>query len=343
MAGVIPTEALQGSGDQWERGPRPRQAGKRPRRRPCWEAAGAALELARRPDPGHAVRPVSDRTRQIREHPPRQLHVAIVSAEPLIERTRLDELERLQAFSFSAAFDIRCRSFIVTNSLRSPGRSASDVAHELAHLLLAHDLTEVREPDGVVFPTCRPDQQEQATSFGGTQLLPRPLPMDAAGGGLEPAEMAAVSGVTVEMARLLFNTTGVARQVRPPDQLTSKGATRAAMRGRGAGGGFGRQAGWLPFRFEAADGQSGLLTTLGEDDWLGPLEPLALDERDVESVRGDFDRSAQFRRDLGSGGREAPGSTNRMRVGGTTSRPTPVEAVTIAVTCRRWRAGRAGP
>jgi Zn-dependent peptidase ImmA (M78 family) len=144
-----------------------------------------------------------------------RLTVKVVTADRLIARDRLEDLERLQAFAFSAAtFEVRGKSFIVTNPLRSSGRRASDVAHELSHLLLEHELTEIRELDGVPFRTCRPDEEEQATAFGGTLMLPRPLLVSAASRGLGPDEIADQYGVTVEMARFRFNTTGVAKQIR---------------------------------------------------------------------------------------------------------------------------------
>ena len=142
------------------------------------------------------------------------LRVRMVSAERLVDRARLEEIERLQSFAFSAAtFEIRGQRVIVTNPLRTPGRLASDGAHELAHLLLEHELSEVREIGGVLFRTCKPDEEEQATALGGTLLLPRPLLMQAALRGETPSEIAEACGVTVEMARYRFNTTGVARQV----------------------------------------------------------------------------------------------------------------------------------
>lgn len=142
------------------------------------------------------------------------LRVKLVSADRLVDRARLEEIERLQSFAFSAAtFEVRGQRVIVTNPLRTPGRRESDGAHELAHLLLEHDLSEVREVGGVMFRTCKPDEEEQATTFGGTLLLPRPLLMQAALRGQSPPEIADTYGVTVEMARYRFNSTGVARQV----------------------------------------------------------------------------------------------------------------------------------
>jgi hypothetical protein len=101
------------------------------------------------------------------------LGVEIISAGDLVDVTRLEELERIQAYSFSAAtFEVAGRTFVVTSPLRAAPRQASDIAHEMSHLLLRHELSEIREVSGVPFRTCRPDEEEQATSFGGTLLLP---------------------------------------------------------------------------------------------------------------------------------------------------------------------------
>lgn len=141
------------------------------------------------------------------------LGVKIVSAESLINLSRLEELERLQAYAFSAAtFQIADKHYIVTNPMRTDGRRVSDIAHELAHLVLKHDLTEVREVNGMPFRTCRPDEEEQATAFGGTLMLPRPLLLSAVRRNWAPEQIAAQYGVTEEMARYRYNTTGVARQ-----------------------------------------------------------------------------------------------------------------------------------
>lgn len=143
------------------------------------------------------------------------LKVKIVSAEKLVTRARLEDLERVQAYAFSAAtFQIADRNIVVTNPLRTPGRRASDVAHELSHLVLKHDLTEIREVSGMPFRTCRPDEEEQATAFGGTLMLPRPLLLSAVRREWGPAQIAERYGVTEEMARYRYNTTGVVKQIR---------------------------------------------------------------------------------------------------------------------------------
>lgn len=142
------------------------------------------------------------------------LSVTIVSAETLVGRDRLEELEGLQAYAFSAAtFEIAERTFIVTNPMRAAARTASDVAHEFSHIMLDHKLSEIREVEGTPFRTCRPDEEEQATAFGGTLLLPRPLLLKAVKLGWGAVEIADHYGVTNEMARFRLNTTGVVKQV----------------------------------------------------------------------------------------------------------------------------------
>lgn len=141
------------------------------------------------------------------------LRVRVIAADELISRERLEELERIQAYAFSACtFEIQERKLIVVNPLHSVERQNSDVAHEIAHIYLRHELDEIREVAGVPFRTCRSDQEEQATTWGGTLLLPRPLLLNAARAGKGIDEISLEYGVTVDMARFRYNTTGVARQ-----------------------------------------------------------------------------------------------------------------------------------
>jgi Zn-dependent peptidase ImmA (M78 family) len=99
----------------------------------------------------------------------------------------------------------------LANPIRSEGRLASDIAHEVSHIILEHELSEVRELAGMPFRTCDPDEEEQATSLGGTLLLPRRLLMRAARRKMTPE--ADEYGTTAELARWRYNATGVARHV----------------------------------------------------------------------------------------------------------------------------------
>lgn len=144
-----------------------------------------------------------------------QSGVGIVSADELIDVARLHELEAIQSFSFSACtFDVDGSKVIVISPLRSASRQNSDIAHELSHILLGHEMTEVREIAGVPFRTCRSDQEQEATTLGGTLMLPRPLLLHAVRQGMDIPAIAKAYNVTVEMARFRYNTTGVAKQVR---------------------------------------------------------------------------------------------------------------------------------
>jgi Zn-dependent peptidase ImmA (M78 family) len=135
--------------------------------------------------------------------------IAIMDTSILIDVERLIELENIQAFAFSACtFEIHQRRIIVTNPLRSGGRHNSDVAHELSHVLLEHDLAEVRDVGGMFFRGCEPDEEEEATSLGGTLLLPRALLLKAAAKGWGVEELVEHCGVTTEMARYRLNTKG---------------------------------------------------------------------------------------------------------------------------------------
>jgi Zn-dependent peptidase ImmA (M78 family) len=126
-----------------------------------------------------------------------------------LSRRRLFTLLKTVEFDVAMGDD----TFALFNPLRSQPRQRSDVAHELSHLLLKHDLTEVREVAGVPFRTCRADQEEEATTLGGTLLLPRPLVVHAVGQNMSIEYIARRYGVTEEMARFRVNTTGAIRQI----------------------------------------------------------------------------------------------------------------------------------
>lgn len=79
--------------------------------------------------------------------------------------------------------------------------------------MLAHDLTEIHNIDGVRFRTCSPSRDGQATALGGTLLLPRSLLLAAANRGLVPDRIAASYAVTTDLARYRYKTTGVAKQL----------------------------------------------------------------------------------------------------------------------------------
>lgn len=143
-----------------------------------------------------------------------QLGVRVISATDLVPLERLQEIERIQTFAFSACtFEINEQHVIVYNPIMSAGRQASDIAHELAHIVLEHDLAEIQYLDGIPFRTCQPGQEEEATALGGTLLLPRKLLLQLARRDATIEQVAKRFGVTRNMAQFRWNTTGVERQV----------------------------------------------------------------------------------------------------------------------------------
>lgn len=143
-----------------------------------------------------------------------QLDVRVKSAADLVPLKQLQEIERIQTYAFSACtFEINDQHVIVFNPLMSAGRQASDIAHELAHIILDHELAEIQYLDGIPFRTCHPGQEEEATALGGTLLLPRKLLLQQARRGASIESVAKRFGVTRTMAQFRWNTTGVERQV----------------------------------------------------------------------------------------------------------------------------------
>ena len=155
----------------------------------------------------------------------KSLEVRIVSAKKLVPIESLEEIERIQAYAFSACtFEINELHVIVYNPIRTRPRRRSDIAHELAHIILKHDLTEIQYLNEVPFRTCRPDQEHEATALGGTLLLPRTALLDEARGGATVDQVAKKYDVTKQMAQFRWNATGVERQV-AAEASRSKGRT----------------------------------------------------------------------------------------------------------------------
>lgn len=93
------------------------------------------------------------------------------------------------------------------------GRTRSDVGHELAHLVLGHDLREVQRIGERSFFTCDPEQEQQATWLAGAPLLPRPLLLRELRRDTSESDIAARYEVTPQMIPFRLNTTGARMQI----------------------------------------------------------------------------------------------------------------------------------
>jgi len=144
------------------------------------------------------------------------LGVEVLPADRLVPRADLERLEALQPGAFSAAtFHLPDgRRVAVYNPCNDPARTRSDIAHEVAHLLLDHDVREVHAVGGHTFFTCDPEQEAEANWLAGCILLPRALLLAAARRRATAEQVASDTGVTVSMARFRLNASGVYLQAR---------------------------------------------------------------------------------------------------------------------------------
>jgi Zn-dependent peptidase ImmA (M78 family) len=144
------------------------------------------------------------------------LDIELHSAADLVSFAELEELNQLQPGAFSAAtFHLpNGRTVVVCNPYSDPGRTNSDIAHEIAHILLRHEVRELQQIAGHTFFTCNPEQEEEANWLAGCLLLPRALLLREAYAGSDPATIAQKHHVSVPMARFRLNASGVLLQAR---------------------------------------------------------------------------------------------------------------------------------
>lgn len=166
-----------------------------------------------------AVKTRSDMGRSASEHVDavelaRHAGAEVRCADELTSLEKLEELDALQPGAFSACtFSIGDRHIVVYSPLANRGRTQSDIAHEVAHLLLQHSVKSVETIAGASFFTCDPDEEQEANWLAGCLLLPRELLLQAARQGMDSAAIAEAFNVSETMAAFRLRTTGVQRQL----------------------------------------------------------------------------------------------------------------------------------
>ncbi len=142
------------------------------------------------------------------------LGAQVLMADTLVPLARLLEIDHLQPFSFSACtFLLPGGPVIVLNPAVSDGRRRSDAAHELAHLVLRHQMRVPERVGDYVFFTGSTDQEDEANWLGACLLLPRAVVIRAAASGKDAEAIARAYGTTPKMATFRLNATGAARQL----------------------------------------------------------------------------------------------------------------------------------
>jgi Zn-dependent peptidase ImmA (M78 family) len=149
------------------------------------------------------------------EHLAKHVGASVRAADELVSRSKLERLEQIQPGAFSAAtFDLNGRIVIVTNPLAEEERRRSDVSHEVAHLLLNHQVKEIEQIGKMSFFTCDADEEQEATWMAGCLLLPRELLLRSLQHGMDADGIAAANTVSTQMANFRLRTTGVLVQAR---------------------------------------------------------------------------------------------------------------------------------
>lgn len=145
----------------------------------------------------------------------RHIDVDIIPADELVSLSRLQDLQEVQPDAFSAAtFRLSDgKRVVVYNPLHSVGRTNSNVAHELAHVLLDHDVRNIEIVGKYKFLTCDSEQEEEADWLAGCLLLPRDLLYAQARQGLGAADIAEKFQTSEPMARFRLNASGVLVQL----------------------------------------------------------------------------------------------------------------------------------
>ena len=137
------------------------------------------------------------------------------SAGDLVDVARLKELNRIQddaffACTFKLSHD---RYAVVFNPLMLDTRRNSDVAHEVAHIILGHRLSRLERIGSVAFLACDNQQEEEARWLSGCLLLPRFALIHDLTNSMEPTSIAEKRVLSKIMVDYRVRVTGVGRQL----------------------------------------------------------------------------------------------------------------------------------
>ena len=135
-------------------------------------------------------------------------------ADELVDIAKLKELQRIQDNAFFACtFELSNNRRAIVYSPLSPERINSDVAHEVAHVLLDHRLTRLTRILGVAFQSCDTTQEEEANWLAGCLLLPRVALMHDLKKRMSVKRIATSRVLSEQMVHYRINVTGANRQV----------------------------------------------------------------------------------------------------------------------------------
>lgn len=116
----------------------------------------------------------------------------------------------------AASFEKDGSPVIIFNDKNSQGRQSSDIAHELAHVIRAHDPSQlILAPDGsFAMRSYDPKQEDEANWLGWTVLLPRAALLRCADLKMSTEQIALEYQVSAQLVEYRTRMTGIAKQTR---------------------------------------------------------------------------------------------------------------------------------
>ncbi len=151
---------------------------------------------------------------QLAEH----LEVQVWTPEqiPGLDPNYLRRLVKEDPDSWSAVtIHMDSKNLIILNSGHRGGRPASNLAHELSHIILDHKpgRVDITEDGFLMLHTCNKDQEDEANWLTGCLLLPRDAVMLIRRQNIDLHSAARRYGVSLDMLRYRLNVTGVNFQI----------------------------------------------------------------------------------------------------------------------------------
>lgn len=159
--------------------------------------------------------------------PTRPLDATLLAASLGIDVRSVDEVPDLDAESrdvlasdsgswSAVTITNGARHVVILNSAHSAGRSASDLMHELAHVLIGHEPSrvDITEDGSLILNTYGKAQEDEANWLAGCLLLPRDALLSIVRRGLAVDAAAAEYGASVPMVEYRLNVTAVHLQLR---------------------------------------------------------------------------------------------------------------------------------
>lgn len=145
---------------------------------------------------------------------------------PGMTKDLIDQLLTVDPWGWSAVTIAQGDSaLIIFNPRHSAGRQASDITHELAHIILGHQpATMIMSPDGnLVMRSYDQKQEDEANWLAWAILLPREALLSMKRKKVTVVDIATAFGVTETLVQYRLRITGIESQLR----------ATTAWRGRG--------------------------------------------------------------------------------------------------------------